>query len=103
MLLTANDCPSMSFSTFFLILKAAAAAGIIILIVKKHRIYRSFKEGYQNQFHVRWLSWYGSFWILGTSSPDKRAFMKKNNQLSTLIWICILVFVGLFLLPALIN
>ena len=47
----------------------------------------------------RWILWYDTMEILGTSSPTYRDFMQTHNKLSTIMWVAVLLIVILYIIP----
>jgi len=88
----------MELSSIILIIKCAALILAVSMFIFKYRNVQRFKSRHK---HVgsKWLLWYGSIEILGTASPSRRDFMQTHNKLSTIMWICILIAVALFLVP----
>jgi hypothetical protein len=80
------------------ILKLLVFAVAFFLFLFKYRSVQQFKAR-NRKVGGRWILWYASLEIQGTSSPARRHFMKTNNRLSTIMWICILIGVLLLILP----
>jgi hypothetical protein len=86
----------MRVKYIFLIVQVAALIIAVCLFIYKYRNAEKFKTRYKTS--GRWILWYSSMEILGTSSPTRRQFMQTQNRLSIVMWICVLLFIILFIL-----
>lgn len=80
------------------VVKLIALAAVIILFIVKLRTTQRFRARHKH-IGMRWLLWYDEMQILGTSSPSRRDFMVTHNKLSTFMWVCLLLFVLMFIIP----
>jgi hypothetical protein len=80
------------------IIKLIALLTAIIIFVFKLRTTQRYKSKNRHP-GMRWILWYDSMEILGTSSPTYRDFMQTHNRLSTIMWIAVLLMVLLFIIP----
>lgn len=90
------DTSNTDVTIFIIQITGIIIAGLVFLY--KWRQARRYKSRYKH-LGFRWLFWYDAIEIFGTSSPSRRIFMQNQNQLSTLMWVCIGVTILLTILP----
>jgi hypothetical protein len=88
----------MVVDNVILMMQSAALTAAAGLFIYKYSNVQKFKARYKN-VGSRWVFWYFTSEILGTSSPSRRVFMLTHNRLSTLMWTCVLLLIILFLAP----
>ena len=81
------------------IIKGAAILTAITIFIFKLRTTQQYKARQHRDPGTRWLLWYDTIQILGTSSPSYRDFMQKHNKLSTVMWVSVLLTILMFIVP----
>ncbi|CAN5807778.1 hypothetical protein BH10BAC3_BH10BAC3_40460 [soil metagenome] len=88
----------MDITIIILIFKSAAISIAASMFIYKYQNAQRYKARYKS-IGSKWILWYDSIEILGTSSPSRRDFMQTHNKLSTIMWVSVLLLILLFLIP----
>ena len=89
----------MGTATIITIVKYAALfAAFSALSLKLLFLFR-YKARTNKPISYKWIGWYQSDQMMGTSSESRREFMQYNNKLSTVMWICIGLLILVYFLP----
>ena len=81
------------------IFKVLAIITALIIFFFKLMATRRYKSKQHRDPGARWLLWYDTIQILGTSSPSYRDFMQKHNKQSTIMWVAVLLLILLYIVP----
>lgn len=88
----------MDAISIILVLKVLVFLSAFFLFIVKYRIVQRYKIKHR-RIGARWILWYDSLEIQGTSSQSRRDFMLTHNRLSFIMWACLLIGVLLLILP----
>ena len=91
-------CLNMEIPKIILIIKCAALIVAVSIFIFKYLYVQRHKARYKH-VGIRWILWYDSIEILGTSSPTRRDFMQTHNKLSTIMWVSVLILIVAFFIP----
>ena len=93
-----GDFVVMDITNIILIIKSAAIVIAVSMFIYKYQNVQRYKARYKN-IGSKWILWYDSIEILGTSSPTRRDFMQTHNKLSTIMWLSVLLLILLYIIP----
>ena len=93
-----DDFLVMGITNIILIVKSSAIIIAVSIFIYKYQYAQRYKARYKT-IGNKWILWYDSIEILGTSSPTRRDFMQTHNKLSTIMWLSILMLILLFIIP----
>jgi len=90
----------MNFNSIVLLGQLVFFALSASLFGFKYRSVQQFKSRHKN-IDISWILWYHPNDILGTTSSSRRMFMQRQNRLSIIMWVCVLLLILISFLPLL--